>query len=87
MRITLNLDEALLDRVVRATGAATRTEAITFALREVDRRDRLVSVLRDGMGASRDELMDMFDGESDPLTLRVAESGRPYGDDGRADAP
>jgi Arc/MetJ family transcription regulator len=46
MKLTINLDEKLLDRVVTITGASTKTEAITLALREIDRRARLVEVLR-----------------------------------------
>jgi Arc/MetJ family transcription regulator len=78
MKMTINLDEALLDRVVEITGAATKTEAIMIALREVDRRSRLITVLREGLGASPDELRDMFDTASDPGALRVAEEPRPY---------
>lgn len=79
MRLTLNIDGDLLERVVEATGAKTKTEAITFALEEVDRRARLRSILLEGTGATASELMGMFDPASDPLTLRVAESQRPYG--------
>ncbi len=73
MKLTINLDGALLDRVVKLTGASTKTEAITVALREMDRRARLVEVLREGLGASPDELETLFDPASDPLALRVAE--------------
>jgi hypothetical protein len=73
MKITIDLDKALLERVVKLTGARTRTEAITTALREVDRRGRLVKLLREGTGATEEELKDMFDPNSDPALLRVAE--------------
>ncbi|MCC5848243.1 MAG: type II toxin-antitoxin system VapB family antitoxin [Verrucomicrobia bacterium] len=79
MRLTLNLDGALLDRVVDATGSKTKTAAITFALKEVDRRARLAGILRQGTGASPEELRDMFDPASDPVTLRVAEPAPDYG--------
>ncbi len=81
MKLTINIDGALLDRVVEITGAATKTEAIALALREVVRKARLVEILREGTGASGDELREMFDPASDPLAMRVAE--RPstdYGD-------
>jgi Arc/MetJ family transcription regulator len=61
MKLTINLDGELLDRVVAITGASTKTEAIHFALREVDRRGRLLGILREGLGASPDELRSMFD--------------------------
>jgi Arc/MetJ family transcription regulator len=80
MKITLNIDRELLARVVDITGSETKTEAIHFALKEVDRRARLVEVLRAGTGASAKELRGMFDAESDPLAMRVAEkSGTSYG--------
>ena len=78
MKLTINLDEALLDRVVEITEATTKTEAITIALREVDRRARLVEVLREGTGATAEELKEMFDPASDPTALRVAEGVTPY---------
>lgn len=79
MRLTLNIDGDLLDRVVKATGSKTKTDAITFALEEVDRRARLRKILREGTGATSDELKVMFDPASDPVTLRVAEPAAPYG--------
>ncbi|MCB1229194.1 MAG: type II toxin-antitoxin system VapB family antitoxin [Verrucomicrobiae bacterium] len=78
MKLTINVDEALLDRVVEITEAASKTEAITIALREIDRRARLVDVLREGLGASTEELKEMFDPASDPSALRVAESSASY---------
>jgi hypothetical protein len=74
MKLTINLDSDLVDRVVKATGAKTKTEAITIALREIDRRARLVEVLREGLGADSAELRNMFDPASDPLSMRVAEN-------------
>ena len=80
MKLTINLDPALVERAVKATGAKTKTEAITIALREVDRRARLVEVLREGLGADSDELRNMFDPASDPLAMRVAENQGDYPD-------
>jgi len=91
MKLTINIDDALLDRVVAITGASTKTEAITTALREVDRKARLVEVLREGLGASTSELRGMFDDASAPErfrnyegehrydALKVAEDEMPYG--------
>jgi len=75
MKLTINLDKELLENAVRATGAKTKTEAITIALREVERQARLREVLREGLGASADELRAMFDSASDPMNLRVAQEG------------
>lgn len=78
MKLTIDLDKALLERVVKLTGARTRTEAITTALREIDRRGKLVRLLREGTGATEDELKSMFDPRTDPAILRVAEEQHPY---------
>ena len=45
MKLTLNIDDALLDRVRETTGAKTKTEAIHIALNEMDRRNKLIAVL------------------------------------------
>jgi len=82
MKLTINVDDALLDRVVKATGSSTKTEAITHALREVDRRARLLTLLRDGLGASPEELSGLFEQASDPSSLRVAEPQGRYGSSG-----
>jgi|GEM_PF-786582 len=74
MKLTINLDDALLDRVVAITGASTKTEAITMALREVDRKARLIEVLREGLGASTAELKSMFDESSAPERFRTTGS-------------
>lgn len=66
MKLTVNLDQELLDNVVEITGSTTKTEAIMFALKEVQRRARLVEVLREGLGASESELKTMFDPDSAP---------------------
>ena len=60
------------------TGHATKTEAIHFALREVDRRARLQKVLEEGTGVDSNGLKAMFDPASDPIALRVAESSESY---------
>jgi Arc/MetJ family transcription regulator len=74
MKLTINLDDALLDRVVAITGASTKTEAITMALREVDRKARLIDVLREGLSASTTELKSMFDENSAPERFRTTGS-------------
>jgi hypothetical protein len=55
MKLTVNLDGNLLNRVVEITGSSTKTDAIVFALREIDRKARLLAILREGLGASADE--------------------------------
>jgi hypothetical protein len=77
MKVTLNIDEELLDRVVEHTGASTKTEAISIALKEVDRRKRLVDVLREGLGATVDELKNMFVADYDGGDVVIAEAPGP----------
>jgi Arc/MetJ family transcription regulator len=50
MKLTLNIDDALLTRVMETTGAKTKTDAIHAALAEVDRRNKLVALLAEGVG-------------------------------------
>ena len=52
----MNLDAGRLDRVVAKTEARTKTEAVTTALRGVERRCRLIERLREGLGASEAKL-------------------------------
>jgi Arc/MetJ family transcription regulator len=44
-RLTLSLDRDLLDEAQRALGAATKSETIRIALREVLRKKQLAAVL------------------------------------------
>jgi len=78
MKITLNVHDALLDRVVDITGAKTKTAAIDFALREVDRRAKLTYALASESGVSGEELRKLFDPASDPEVMRVAEDPASY---------
>ena len=56
MKLTLNIDDDLLERVREATGAKTKTEAIHIALQEIDRRTKLIELLaKDDFGMSADD--------------------------------
>lgn len=50
-----------------------------MALREVDRRARLVEVLNEGLGCTPEQLKTLFDEASDPMSFRVAEPRAQYG--------
>ncbi len=76
MKLTLNIDDDLLERVRLATGAKTKTEAIDYALREIDRRYRLRELLSEDIGLTPDEWRNAFDEsaiEDDEFSARVAE--------------
>lgn len=59
--MTMHIDEALLERVMAATGASSKTAAIDLALREMDRRAELKRLAEKGLGLSADELKESFD--------------------------
>jgi Arc/MetJ family transcription regulator len=61
VKMTLHIDDKLLMRVMRATGAASKTHAIDIALREIDRRAEVKRITTEGLGLSADELKDAFD--------------------------
>ena len=61
MKMTLHIDDGLLDRVMAATGAASKTKAVDLALREMDRRAELKRLTAEGLGLSAQELKEVFD--------------------------
>ncbi len=80
MKMTMHIDEALLNRVMKATGVTSKTRAVDIALRELDRRAELIRLAREGLGLTAEELKQAFHPASDPdTTLRCAEAGRAYG--------
>jgi Arc/MetJ family transcription regulator len=79
MKMTLQVDEALLTRVMKSTGAASKAVAVDLALRELDRRSRMVHLTSAGLGASPSELVSAVDPAYDLEALRTAESPAPYG--------
>jgi Arc/MetJ family transcription regulator len=79
MKMTLHIDDKLLARVMAATGAASKTKAIDLALREVDRRAKLVSLATEGLGLDPDELKDALDPAYDLDAMRRRETPTTYG--------
>jgi len=85
MKMTMHIDEALLRRVMQATGATSKTRAVDLALRELDRRAELIRLAREGLGLAAEELKHAFHPDSDPATtLRCAEAGRSHGSKSRS---
>jgi Arc/MetJ family transcription regulator len=76
MKMTMHIDEALLDRVIREYGFASKTEAVEAALHEMDRRSRLRKFAEHGLGLSAEELREAVDPDYDLTALRVAETPR-----------
>ncbi|MEO7932543.1 MAG: type II toxin-antitoxin system VapB family antitoxin [Chthoniobacterales bacterium] len=72
MKMTMHIDEELLDRVIKVTGAASKTEAVNIALREMDRKIRLAEFGKKGLGLTKAEIRAAV-AEDDTMFLRVAE--------------
>jgi Arc/MetJ family transcription regulator len=75
MKLTLNIDDDLLSRVMESTGAKTKTEAIHAALAEVDRRHKLITLLSEDIGFNWDTDIDTTAWDrDDAATARIAET-------------
>ena len=46
MKMTLHIDDDLFQRVMAANGITSKTAAVDFALREIDRRAKLARLAR-----------------------------------------
>ena len=81
MKLTLNIDDDLLERVRETTGAKTKTEAIHYALGEIDRRHRLRTLLAEDIGLTPAEWRNAYEEpavEAEEESLRVAEKPVTY---------
>jgi len=79
MKMTLHIDEDLLSRVMETTGATSKTKAIDLALREMDRKAKLVKLTSEGLGLNPDELRDAIDPAYDLNAMRKLETPVTYG--------
>lgn len=77
--MTLHIDDGLLERVMAATGAKSKTMAIDLALREMDRRHTLARLTAEGLGLSPEELKETVDPAYDLAGMRQRETPVPYG--------
>lgn len=73
MKMTMHIDDTLLDRVITSYGCANKTEAVDLALREMDRKVRFREFVENGLGFAPDELAASVYPDYDPLTFRVAD--------------
>jgi Arc/MetJ family transcription regulator len=78
MKMTMHIDDALLARVMAATGATSKTKAIDLALREMDRKATLVKLCTEGLGLAPDELRAAVDPAYDLAALRRSETPVSY---------
>jgi Arc/MetJ family transcription regulator len=85
MKMTMHIDEDVLDRVMKITGAKTKTDAVEIALTEMARRHKLKELFNAGLGLTPDELKASFaPSPSDAFDhagshFAVAEDPAPYG--------
>ena len=79
MKMTMHIDEDLLDRVVKRFACASKTEAVEMALKEMDRKARFRDLVKSGLGFSPEELKNAVDPDYDISAMRVAEPSSAYG--------
>lgn len=87
MKMTMHIDEDLLKRVMRDYDCSSKTEAVSLALREMDRRARLREFAKNGLGLTPEELGNaVFQGYDpkdlstyNPTSSRGAEEPTEYG--------
>lgn len=79
MKMTMHIDDALLARVMDATGTTSKTKAIDLALREMDRRARLAKLTAAGLGLGPDELSETIDPAYSLEEMRRRETPTRYG--------
>jgi Arc/MetJ family transcription regulator len=87
MKMTMHIDEDVLARVMKVTGAKTKTQAVEIALREMARRHKMKELFTAGLGLTPDELRNAFSPESETVDrhgLSAAEAKTPYGKPGPA---
>jgi hypothetical protein len=73
MKMTMHIDEKILNEVMGTFGCASKTEAVDFALRELVRKRKLREFGKTGLGLTPEELGNAFYPDYDPMALRVAE--------------
>lgn len=71
--MTLHIDEHVLADVMNAHDIKTKTEAVNFALSELDRLAKLRAYRDHGLGLSEKELKEAFYPDYDPSQCMVAE--------------
>jgi Arc/MetJ family transcription regulator len=88
MKMTMHIDEDVLDRVMKVTGAATKREAVEIALNEMARRHKLKELFSQGLGLTPEQLKAEFAPTAadrfDPPLKSMAEDKSPYGEPGPA---
>lgn len=83
MKMTMHINEEVLSRVMKVTGAKTKTDAVKIALNDMARRHKMKELFSQGLGLTPDELRAEFAPSAadvlDSHGLIVAEPKAPYG--------
>jgi Arc/MetJ family transcription regulator len=83
MKMTMHIDEDVLARVMKVTGAKSKTQAVEIALKEMARRHKMKELFTAGLGLTPDELRAEFAptpaDQLDSHGLMVAEPKTRYG--------
>jgi Arc/MetJ family transcription regulator len=78
MKMTMHIDEDVLDEVMKITGAPSKTKAVAMALNEMARKSKLKELLSKGSGIPANQLDKAYDPKSLSV-YRIAEDQAPYG--------
>jgi Arc/MetJ family transcription regulator len=70
--MTMHIDEEVLERVMKITGARTKTAAVEMALTEMARRHKMKELFSAGLGLSAEELKNAVDPSSYPEPMEAA---------------
>lgn len=84
MKMTMHIDDELLETAMSLAGLDSKTAAVDLALREFVRRGALVKELGTGLNLSPAELKDVFDPAYELEAMRLVETPAPYGRKSRA---
>lgn len=84
MKMTLHIEEGLLNRAMKVAGVESKTSAVDLALREYVRRGELVRVLSAGLRKNPEDLRTLFDEGYDLEAMRLNEKPAAYGRKPRA---
>lgn len=79
MKMTMHINEEVLDEVIKLYGCVSKTDAVDFALKELVRKHKLREMGKKGLGLTPDELANSVDPDYDVLATRVAEPPAKYG--------
>ncbi len=79
MKMTMHIDDNLLEKAMKLASVESKTSAVDLALREFVRRGELVTELAGGLNKSAAELREIFEPSYELETMRLAETPVAYG--------